>query len=187
MVLFYFVLFVKQDDNLKTVTDLDPRATDPTRFPVAVIFKRKPSTNRWLRYSWQASGVLVDTRPNASQHRQRGVKIRSAADGDDFFWSGLWLTLYKDEAESYYHNLMTPNPSLFIVTRPDEQEQPEPFIVSASFDEAHAYLEADDQAHAVPMPAEIYPWVERFILLHYVPEPRRKRQRSNWKNSGEAS
>jgi hypothetical protein len=53
-------------------------------------------------------------------------------------------------------------------------------LVSASFDEAHAYLEAEGDAEAVPMPPEIYQWVERFVLKHYVPERKVKRKRRNW-------
>ena len=167
------------------MTELDPNNGGPASFPIAVVINRKPSTNRWLKHSWRVSGIIVDRRQQTAINR--GVKIRSADDGEDFIWTGLPLKLYKDEAESYYHNLMAPNPSIFVVTRTNEQDQPEPFIVSASFDEAHAYLEADDQAHALAMPAELYHWIERFVLTHYVPEPRKKRKRQDWKQSGNPS
>ena len=89
--------------------------------------------------------------------------------------------MYKDEAESYYHNLMAPNPCLYVILRDNEQGQPEPFRVSASFDEANAYTEVDENAYPVAMPGELYNWVERFVLTHYVPEQRKKRKRKNWK------
>lgn len=161
------------------MTELDPSATGPDSFPVVVILKRKPSTNRWIDYTWQVSGVVVSQQEAMAS--KTGVKIRSGDDGDEFLWGGLSVTLYKDEAESYYHNLMAPNPSLYVILRNNEQGQPEPFRVSACFDEANAYTEVDDDASAVAMPPELYHWIERFVLTHYVPEQRKKRKRKNWK------
>jgi hypothetical protein len=161
------------------VTELDTSATGPASFAVAVIMKRKPSASRWINYTWQVIVVVVGSRePTAAGH---GLKIRSAADGDEFLWSGFTLTLYKDEAESYYHNLMAAQPSLYVITRDNDQNEPVPFRVSASFDEANAYIEAGDQAYPVALPAQLYGWIERFVLTHYVPELRKKRKRKNWK------
>jgi hypothetical protein len=161
------------------VTELDPSATGPAAFAVCVIMKRKPSASRWINYTWQVSGVVVDSREPTTA--KNGLKIRSAEDGDDFLWSGFTVKLYKDEAESYYHNLMAGQPSLYVITRDNEQNEPVPFRVSASFDEANAYIEAGEQAFPVPLPAELYGWIERFVLTHYVPEPRKKRKRKDWK------
>jgi hypothetical protein len=59
---------------------------------------------------------------------------------------------------------------------------PRPFLVSLSFDEANAYLETDDvDVFPVAMPPELYRWIEAFVLAHYVPEPRRKRKRDDWR------
>lgn len=100
--------------------------------------------------------------------------------GDDFLWGGIHLNLYKDQVESYYHNLMAPQAMLYVIVRVQDNILT-PVLVSASFDEANAYIESSDDAHPVPMPAEVYPWVERFVLEHYQPEPPRKRKRKNWK------
>jgi hypothetical protein len=154
-------------------------ATGPASFPVAVIMKRRPSASRWVNYTWQVSGVVVHSADNMTA--QTGRKIRSADDGDEFLWSGFKVTLYKDEAESYYHNLMAAQASLYVITRDNDQGEPVPFRVSASFDEANAYVEADAQAYPVPLPAELYGWIERFVLTHYVPEQRKKRKRKDWK------
>ena len=45
-------------------------------------------------------------------------------------------------------------------------------------------METDEIVESVGMPAELYRWVERFVLQHYVPEKRRKRKRDNWKANG---
>jgi hypothetical protein len=111
------------------------------------------------------------------------VLIRSGADGEEFLWGGLEVQLYKDEAESYYHNLLAPTPQLYVITRPDDQGRPAPFLVTASYDAANAYTEAQEDAYPTPLPAELYPWLERFVLTHYVPQPRHKRKRQNWQES----
>ena len=53
--------------------------------------------------------------------------------------------------------------------------------VSLSFDEAHAYLEGDEQVYAVEIPPELYQWAEAFILTHYVATKKIKRKLKNWK------
>ena len=102
----------------------------------------------------------------------------------EWLWAGLNLKLWPDEAESYYHNLMGDAPALYVMTRGESGEWPEPFAVTASFDEAHAYLESEDDVHRVAMPPELYRRIEHFVLAHYVPQPRKKRKRQDWK--GEA-
>ena len=166
-------------DDPNHITDI------PDRFQVAVLLNRKPSTNQWLRYSWAVKGLVVSSQDLAKQ--ARGECVRTDPDeGEDYLWGGLTLRLYKDQVESYYYNLLAPQPCLYIILRPQDQHElqpgaPKPVRVSASFDEANAYVESDDDAQPVPMPAEIYPWVEQFVLAHYVPERPKKRKRQNWK------
>ena len=58
-------------------------------------------------------------------------------------------------------------------------------LLTLSFDEAHAYLEGDENLYTVPMPPEIYRWVEAYVLAHYVPEKRTKRKRRDWHRDSE--
>jgi hypothetical protein len=50
-----------------------------------------------------------------------------------------------------------------------------------SFDEAHAYVEGDDEIYDVDIPPELYVWVEAYVLINYVAEKRKKRKRVDWK------
>lgn len=86
------------------------------------------------------------------------------------------MRLHRDEAESYYWNLMAAQPQLFVICR-ERDAEPEPFLVTASHDEAGAYMESDEVVFSVPMPPEIYRAVEAFVIEHYVPTPRKKRKR----------
>ncbi len=157
----------------------------PAAFPLAVSLRRRPSDSRWLRHSWQVVGVIATSDRAVTEASRRA--IHTYPDGStDFLWGGFVLQLHRDEAESYYYGLMAPQPRLYVILRRDAGGQPWPFLVSASFDEANAYVEGDEEAHPVAMPAEVYAWVERFVLDHYRPEPRRKRKREDWKEtSGE--
>ena len=161
-----------------TEDQLDGTVLQPSEFDIAVLLLRRPVPgNRWIADSWQVAGAV--------HAGARGSKPGAAAETTgprQVLCTGLRLKLYPDEAESYYYNLMAPTPWLYVVTRSEGLgARPEPFHVTASFDEAHAYLEADDDIHQVAVPAEILPWLERFVLDHYRPEPRRKRKRKDWK------
>lgn len=147
--------------------------------PVAVMLQRRPSSHPWRTDSWRITGVVVNRQFTTPERRL----VRSDPDGtEDYLWGGFQVRLYRDEAESYYFNLLAEQPSLYVVTRSGPRHAPEPFLVTACFDEAHAYMEGEEDAHPVPMPPELHGWIEAFVLTHYVPEQRRKRKRENWKH-----
>jgi hypothetical protein len=153
--------------------------TLPEEFKVAVLMQRRQATLKpWLSPIWRVAGVVVNSRFEAAV--RRGVQVRSGPEGEDYLWGGLTIRLYKDELESYYHNLTAPNPSVFVIMATNEQGVPEPLRVSASYDEANAYLEADGEVEGVPMPAEIHQWLEQYVIVHYLPERKTKRKRQNW-------
>lgn len=155
----------------------------PERFAVRVLMQpgrlhRQP----WMPRSWQvaavvASGVLSEDGPPDD-----AVLSTEGADGSRIY-SGLSVRLHPDEAESYYHNLTVAQPRCFVVTREDDSGEPVPFLVSLSYDEANAYLEGDDQVHAVDLTPELYRWMEAYVLRHFVPERRKKRKRDSWKDA----
>lgn len=154
----------------------------PETFPVAVIMERRPSTvSRWSDFEWRALGVTVGAQGNGSDATPK--LMREHEETRQYLHSGLALTLHRDECDSYYHNLVSPVPRCYVVAREAEDGVPEPFLVSLSFDEAHAYLEGEDTIYAVDIPPELYRWTELFVLANYAPERRRKRKREDWKNA----
>ena len=58
---------------------------------------------------------------------------------------------------------------------------PRPVLVTVSFDAGQAYLEGGETVYSVPLPPQLYRAAEAFVLAHYVPEKRRKRERQDWK------
>jgi hypothetical protein len=151
----------------------------PDRLPISVIMEKRPSDNAWVDFTYQAIGVVANdhSRDDATKkiYQHNGV--------ERFLFSGLSLQLYVDECESYYHNLMSPQPGCYIVAGEPEtlDEMPEPYLVSLSFDEAHAYLEGDELVYSVDIPPQLYQWIEAFVQTHYVAIKKTKRKLKNWK------
>lgn len=149
--------------------------------PVAAVLVRRPSRSQWASESWSVAGVVagevaatLDTTPRA---------IHSDGEETRYLCGGLTLQLHRDEGASYHHNLTTEAPSVFVICREsDHSSAPQPFLTTVSYDEAAAYLEGGDEVYPVPMPPEVYRWVESYVLAHYVPTPIVKRKRDDWRD-----
>ncbi len=154
----------------------------PDKMSISVIMEKRPSQHAWADFSYQAVGVIC-----GGEGEESITRIREEKDLEQFLVSGLSLTLFVDECESYYHNLMSPKPGCFIVaTNPELNEgMPEPYLVSLSFDEVHSYLEGDEQVFSVDIPPELYKWTEAYILTHYIAIKKTKRKLKDWKQQGE--
>ena len=150
----------------------------PDQITVSAVIEKRVSDNPWIDFSYRAIGVIVGESAASRQIKS----IYEDGEVEHFLVSGLRVRLHEDECESYYHNLMSPKPSFYIVadTPDDPDEMPVPYLVSMSFDEVHAYLEGDEQVYAVEIPAELYQWAEAFVLMHYVAVKKTKRKLKNW-------
>lgn len=150
----------------------------PDQLNLAVVMQKQPSTHPWADFRYDALGVVVREKDEA----QSVTRIHQDDAVEHFLVTGLSLKLHVDECESYYHNLMSPEPGCFIVaSQPDSgDEMPLPYLVSLSFDEVHAYLEGDEQIYSVEIPAELYQWAEAYVLTHYVAIRKTKRKLKNW-------
>ena len=101
--------------------------------------------------------------------------------GKQYLYTGLSIELHKDDAESFYCNLMSDNPSVFVICDEEQDELLQPSIVTLSYAEATTYMETDQRVERVEMPAELYRWLEQYVLANYVPEKKKKRKRTDWK------
>jgi len=153
----------------------------PHSFPVSVIMESRPSKSQWIDETWNGVGIVAQ-----SGTKKGDIKVIAQGEVKQVIYGGLKINLHLDECESYYHNLMSPKPGCFIVAREEDEdgeetEIPIPFLVTMSFDEAHAYLEGDDTVYAVPIPEALYGWVEAYVVENYSAEKRKKRKRKDWK------
>ena len=158
----------------------DSQATSEI-FSVSVIMESRPSNSMWQDTSWNAIGVCGASGEFAAPHTEARNRVMRHGEREQVVYGPLKLSLYRDECESYYHNLMSPKPGCFVIARENPDGCPVPFLVSMSFDEMHSYQEGDDLVYAVPIPAELYRWIEAYVIEHYAPVKRKKRKRSNWK------
>ena len=155
----------------------------PDSFSISIIMESQPSSHPWADEVWDAKGIVAS---DVDDSEIVPTKIIEQGDTKQLIYSGLIIRLFLDECESYYHNMMSPEPGCFIVARTeneegDETDMPIPVLATLSFDEAHSYLEGDDIVYAVPIPPELYVWAETYVLENYIAEKRVKRKRVDWK------
>lgn len=170
-----------------SIAPADLKESIPDSFPVAVIMQRSPAQNNtWIDYVWEAVGVTVG---NHTLHASENpMLIHEEAGVCQYLYSDLTVRLFLDQCESYYHNMMSPKPGCYIVTRKEEDEEaPVPFLVTMSFDEAHAYLEGDSEIFALEIPPELYRWIEDYVIANYVAVKRKKRKLQDWKQQDQTS
>jgi hypothetical protein len=150
----------------------------PQAVHVAAVMEKKPSSHPWADYRYDCIGVVV-----RDGEEERSVsKIYESGDTEHYLVTGLVIRLHEDECESYYHNLMSPEPGCFLVAdQPEGNEMPVPYLASLSFDEVHSYLEGDEQIYSVEIPRELYQWAEAYVLTRYVAVKKTKRKLKNWR------
>lgn len=112
--------------------------------------------------------------------------IEQSDDSERFLWTGLVLSFFKDGGESYWHSLVGEQQQIFVVCQEDEEDGLCPIVVTADYDEAMAYQEADDTIFSNPMPPLVYQTLERFVLENYTPEQKKRRKRKQWHGDAES-
>ena len=154
-------------------------AFSTTKIPVSIVLQRQEQPlDVCTSPHWRVLGVVAGQ--EVAGTRVKRTLVRCDDTCQEYLWSGFTVELFKDGAESYYYNLVGNKPSLFVICREDEAGGLVPFLVTANHDEAGAHMEADDSVFSVSMPAEIYRWLERYVLEHYTPQQKMKRKRKDW-------
>lgn len=146
--------------------------TERARLPVTVVLRRvMRQRGRWRFPAWQ----LAEVRPEAGE---AGVTRRRVADDtDEFVWGGLALQLLRSDAETYWFNLTSERPALFVICREDPQHGLMPVLVTLDQDEAMRQHEGEGEVLSQPFPEWLAADVERFVMTHFKPQPRRRRRR----------
>jgi hypothetical protein len=168
---------------------LEPRPGAPaTRFSgrrlaVAVVTRARPGATPWNDLAWKVDSLLVGAHlagARGTADPDRPTPLPASAGEQALLWSGLALELFPDQGESYYFNLLAPEPKVFVICSADPRYGLRPELPTLSCDEAMSHIEGDEDVQSVSMPAEIVRWLEAFVLEHYVPERKRKRERVPW-------
>src|SRR4030095_4502412 len=105
----------------------------PTR-KLAVILEREAVESRWESHRWQLLGVIPDV----------GGEPRTITDTPQRLqrlFPGFEVKLFPDEAEGYYLNVSSEEPSVFVSIRNDEGAvDPYPFQDTLSYNEAARWV-----------------------------------------------
>jgi hypothetical protein len=141
--------------------------------------EKRPSASKWADAYWTAIGLIA-----GAQQIAEVTLIQEHGTTQQYLIPGLRIHLYKDQCESYYYNMKSPNPGCYIIAYKQDEAMPRPFLVTMSFDEAQSHLEGDEEVYSVPVPPELYRWTEEFVLDNYFPEKKRKRKLNDWKQDG---
>lgn len=130
--------------------------------PIRAVFERQGLVNRWQSHSWRLVDVLPLDGPGGES---------------------LSLMLHRDEAEGYYLNVTSGEPSIFVMWRfddplADSQDEPRPRALAAtlSYNEAGRWMDGGETVERVGMPAAMTAWLTEYVNLHYQPGQGRKRR-----------
>jgi hypothetical protein len=152
--------------------------------PVAVIMARKEvARGRWKVPSWRAVGVVAGE--NVPGREARRVPLPPVDGSPQYLWGGFSLDLYRDGTESYWYNLVSDNPSLFIACSQTDDGEMVPTLVTASPDEASGHMESEGQVFSTPIPPEVYLQIEAVVVEHHRPQEKKVRRRKKWTRGGD--
>ncbi|MEO7728405.1 MAG: DUF3305 domain-containing protein [Burkholderiales bacterium] len=151
-----------------------------TVYPVAVIMEcRTLAGNRWQTEQWEAHAIVPDAAPAGAgaQTISRDDKLTRVVH------PGHQIRLFRDEAEGYLYNIMSPEPKVFVLWRMhDEDARPE--RITVSYHEGARWMDSDEKVDGVPLPAELVPWIREFAAQHYKPEPKKQKRYASNKDKG---
>jgi hypothetical protein len=141
----------------------------PTR-TISVILERQAVESRWETHRWSLVGVIPD---------EGGVPRIVAEDEALLRWlhPGIALTLFPGEAEGYYLNATSDEPSVFVALRLDPASgDPYPYQATLSYNEAARWMDASERVERMPAWPELARWMAHWVELNYRPEPKQRRK-----------
>ncbi|MDX1375978.1 MAG: DUF3305 domain-containing protein [Burkholderiales bacterium] len=145
---------------------------------LAVVMERRPLDNPWSSETWLPLEVRVD------DGAPRAPRLLEEADGvARWQFPALDLELRRDECEGYWQNLVSPGPRVFVMWRMDGDDGlPRPERVTASYDEASAWMDASETVEGVPMPETLVLWVGDYLKANFRPEPKKRIRPQSFKH-----
>ena len=137
---------------------------------------KQASIHPWGQENWTLAGVIPGLTPAQLSHYKQQGTIH--------MWPELTLTVYAQHCEAYYQNLTAKQPIIALVCH-QEDALLAPFLLTVDPDEAEAYMDSG----AIVLTADLSEvhclWLEQFVMTHYRPQEKRKRQRESWYNHEE--
>ena len=139
-----------------------------SRRTVAVVMQCRAVDNRWQSEVWEPSGVLSNYEGAAEP---RVLVERTGL--TQWLYPGLEIAVHKSEAEGYYHNVSSAEPSVFVLWR-IENARAVPQFVTVSYDEASRWMDGGESVDRVAMPVDLFAWVGEFVEQNYRAAPKKR-------------
>ncbi len=152
-------------------------AAEPhARVPVGVVVERRKAMSPWIDAVWRSVAVLGGV-PDAGPW----TVIATGEDVTTFYVGVAEIELHRTEAEHYWSNLQSDEPSVWVALRPTGGDPPYAlFAATADPAEGESFTQAgSDVVDAVPMPAAVREFVETFVAQHHVALPHYRRTRTD--------
>ena len=141
----------------------------PTR-KLSVILAREAVESRWESHRWHLLGVVPDVggAPRVMVETPQTLQR---------IFPGFTVTLFADEAEGYYLNASSGEPSVFVSIRHDDGEaDPYPFQATLSYNEAARWMDGGEKVDRVVAWPDLAEWMGAWVELNYRPEPKRRQR-----------
>ncbi len=141
---------------------------------ISVVLERVPvADSRWVSHRWQLAQALPDV----------GGEPRTLVEDEERLqrlFPGFELELHLGEAEGYFLNASSEEPSVFVSLREDEAGgEPYPFQATLSYNEASRWMDGSERVERVAAWPALAAWLAEWVERNYRPEPKeRKRARS---------
>lgn len=141
----------------------------PTR-TISVILERHAVQSRWETHRWLLAGVAPD----------EGGEARTVAEDEGLLrrlYPGVALTLYPGEAEGYYLNSTSDEPSVFVALRVEEASgEPYPYQATLSYNEAARWMDGSERVERARAWPDLAQWLGAWVEANYRPEPKQRRK-----------
>ncbi|MDO8298443.1 DUF3305 domain-containing protein [Lacisediminimonas sp.] len=149
---------------------------------VAVIMQRLPLDNRWQPWQWRPLEIVeLDVSPLPDEPGPRC--LMDSAEESRWLFGGFELEFFRDEAEGYFLNVDTANPSWFVMWRMEEvdgQEIAVPKSVTLSYNVAARLMDGGERVDILPASPHIVELMHGFVAQYYRPEVKGKRRKPSF-------
>jgi hypothetical protein len=137
---------------------------------LAVILQREAVESRWESHRWQLLDVIPDV----------GGTPRTILDYEKLLrrlFPGFEVTLFPDEAEGYFLNASSEEPSVFVSIRHDEgADDLYPFQATLSYNEAARWMDGGEKVERTRAWPDLSRWMGEWVEANYRPEPKKRRR-----------
>lgn len=142
------------------------------------MLQREYVQSRWETHRWTLHAVIPDIGGEPRTLFEKGPILHRVFPGFD-------LVLFADEAEGYYLNASTDDPSVFVSVRSDEPGGDcYPFQATLSYNEAARWMDGGERVERASAWPELIEWMGTWVEENYRPEPKRRQKPRSFQGKG---